>query len=228
MGNRNQESSDIVLSRDGSHTILNSRFGEHYHSFFGAIQESRHIFLEAGLKVAAHESTSVNVFEVGFGTGLNALLTYFHARRSKRTVVYHAIEKHPLNKEQIMALNYPDFTGKDMKDVFVSFHECPWEEEIEISKFFILKKIKADLVNYVFSSQYDLIYFDAFAPDVQPEMWQETIFRKLFHTMSSGSILTTYSAKGSVRRTMEKVGFKVEKLPGPPGKRQMLRAARLP
>jgi tRNA U34 5-methylaminomethyl-2-thiouridine-forming methyltransferase MnmC len=216
----------LIKTKDGSHTLFVPELNENYHSVNGAIQESLHVFINAGFQKIHRKPLCI--FEVGFGTGLNALLTYFHARRSKRTVVYHAIEKHPLNKEQIMALNYPDFTGKDMKDVFVSFHECPWEEEIEISKFFILKKIKADLVNYVFSSQYDLIYFDAFAPDVQPEMWQETIFRKLFHTMSSGSILTTYSAKGSVRRTMEKVGFKVEKLPGPPGKRQMLRAARLP
>jgi tRNA U34 5-methylaminomethyl-2-thiouridine-forming methyltransferase MnmC len=215
----------LIKTKDGSHTLFVPELNENYHSVNGAVQESLHVFIDAGFQQILRKP--LYIFEVGFGTGLNALLTYFHARKSKRMLVYHAIEKYPLNKEQILALNYPDFTGKDMKDVLMRFHECPWEKEIEISPFFILKKIKADLVNYAFSSQYDLVYFDAFAPDVQPGMWQEGIFRKLFHAMTPGSILTTYSAKGNVRRTMEEVGFKVEKLPGPPGKREMLRAARL-
>ncbi len=217
----------LIKTKDGSHTFYVPEMNENYHSVNGAVQESLHVFINAGLQ-QVHMS-HVIVFEVGFGTGLNALLTFLQAKKNKRRVVYHAIEKYPLRKEQVQILNYPDFTGKDKdtKDVFIRFHEIPWEEEVEITEFFTLKKIRADLLSYVFSSEYDLVYFDAFAPDVQPGMWQKAIFRKLFEAMSPCSVLTTYSAKGSVRRSMAEVGFKVEKLPGPPGKRQMLRAVKL-
>lgn len=215
----------IVKTKDGSHTLYVPELDENYHSVNGAIQESVHVFINAGFK-QIHKK-QLHIFEVGFGTGLNALLTYLQAIKSNRKVIYHAIEKYPLTIKQIHALNYPDFIGNEVKDVFIRFHETPWEKEIIISEFFTLKKIKADLKSYIFSSEYDLIYFDAFAPDIQPGMWQENVFGKIYEAMAPGAVLTTYSVKGSIKRTMVKVGLKVEKLPGPPGKREMLRAIKV-
>lgn len=212
----------LILTEDGSHTIYIPDLKESYHSVKGAIKESRHVFIEAGFMQVPGDI--VNIFELGFGTGLNALLTYDIAKRSKRKVVYHTVEKYPLSEIHVRDLNYPNQLGKDTGDIFLRLHEIPWEKEVEISDFFVLKKINADFKKYNFTSSYNLVYFDAFAPEVQPDMWQKGIFGKIFQSMRPGGILTTYSSKGAVRRTMKSVGFIVEKLPGPPGKWEMVRA----
>jgi len=225
MGNRNQESSDIVLSRDGSHTILNSRFGEHYHSFFGAIQESRHIFLEAGLKVAAHESGSVNVFEVGFGTGLNALLTFQYARQQDFFVNYFAVEAYPLEEGVVAGLNYPSLLHVE-PETFMTMHRAAGQLT-EIKPFFKLALMPTTLQEVKLKSDYfDVVYFDAFSPDTQPEMWTVSCFEKIYDAMKRGGVLTTYSCKGMVKRALKAAGFFIEKLPGPPGKREFLRAVK--
>ena len=212
----------LIITEDGSHTIYIPDLMESYHSVKGAINESGHVFIEAGFLQVSGDI--VNVFELGFGTGLNALLTYDIAKRSKKKVVYHTVEKYPLSEIHVCDLNYPNLVDMDIGDTFFRFHEVPWEKEVEISDFFVLKKIKADFKKYNFTSSYNLVYFDAFAPEVQPGLWKKEIFGKIFQSMRPGGILTTYSSKGAVRRTMESVGFIVEKLPGPPGKWEMVRA----
>jgi len=210
---------EIILSEDGSTTLFRPDLNEHYHSVHGAIQESMHVFIDAGLKKC--NSESLKILEIGFGTGLNALLTMLNAENKQ--IVYHAIEKYPLSDDVIEKINYPDKIGaKYSAVIFNKIHKTPWNEEHKIEESFILKKIKADLLEHQFEKGYDLVYFDAFAPEKQPELWDREIFQKLFDSMSANSILTTYCSKGSVRRSMIECGFKVLRIDGPPGKRQMI------
>lgn len=213
---------EVVQTEDGSHTLYVPELDENYHSVKGAIQESRHVFINAGFMNL--DKSNVKIFEVGFGTGLNALLTYLEAQKNNINVTYHAIEKFPLDNKLLKKLNYINILGRKSKIPFEKIHNSQWNINLKISDFFCLKKIKADLNLYDFSNGYDLIYFDAFAPDVQPEIWCENNFSKIKNAMNPNGILTTYSSKSSVRGTLEKVGFEVEKLPGPPGKREIIRA----
>jgi len=226
MENRNQDSSGIVLSMDGSHTLFSSRFGEHYHSSFGAIQESRHIFIEAGLKFAVHDSRSVNVFEVGFGTGLNALLTFQYARQHDITVNYFAVEAFPLGERVVTGLNYPRLLRVE-PETFITMHRAG-SQLTEIEPFFKLALMPTTLQAVKLKSDYfDVVYFDAFSPDTQPEMWTVSCFEKIYDAMKRGGVLTTYSCKGIVKRALKAAGFFIEKLPGPPGKREFLRAVKM-
>ena len=167
------------------------------------------------------------IFEVGFGTGLNALLTAFKSTAGEREVNYTSIEKYPLSNKIIRSLNHPQFAGKDGKDIYNSIHSSPWNIKVNICKNFNLTKIKGDFAATALSDQYDLIYFDAFSPDKQPEMWTKEIFMGIASVTRRGGVFVTYSAKGEVKRNLKACGFEVHLLPGPPGKRQIIRGIKI-
>lgn len=216
---------ELTLTSDGSHTIYVRELDEHYHSVHGAVQESSHIFIRNGLEVC--KADPLSIFEVGFGTGLNALLTAVICASGNRAVSYTAIEKYPLDNNIISFLNHHKFAGEKGKEIFNSIHSAPWNININISKNFNLKKIEADLTKEQFQGKYDLIYFDAFGPDKQPEMWTREIFEGISSITNKNGIFVTYSAKGDVKRNLRDCGFDVILLPGPPGKRQMIRAVKI-
>jgi len=213
----------IINTSDGSHTIYLPEMDEQYHSVNGAITESNYVYIDKGFNYL--ESTNPKVFEIGFGTGLNCLLTSLQAEKDNRTTIYHTIEKYPLEKNITDQLNFGRLISVEAQALFEKIHECGWNETIKISPNFYLKKIKADLIDYNVENQEkcNLIYFDAFGPDKQPEMWTPHIFNKIASVTSAGGILVTYSAKGEVRRQLAVSGFGMERLAGPPGKNQMLR-----
>ncbi len=217
----------IIRTDDGSHTLSLPGKDEHYHSTYGALNESRHVFIAAGLREAMKMSSeTLSVLEIGFGTGLNALLSYNETKHAARKLRYTAIEAFPLEKEIWEKLNYPEMLqGEESHKIFDKMHRANWDEAIGITPFFELKKLNADLRDFDAPAQsFDLVYFDAFAPDVQPELWTQDIFRKVCQMARPGGILVTYSCKGVVKRALKSAGFSIEKLPGPKGKREMLRA----
>jgi len=163
---------------------------------------------------------------MGLGTGLNAYLTLLRAEEEQRSVVYHAVEKFPLSQEIIKQLNYAELFAGSRIQCLDKIHSCEWGKDIRLTEFFSFRKVQADLVSYDWDYEYDIIYFDAFAPDKQPELWTGDIFQKIFDSMRPSGILTTYSSKGSVRRAMKSSGFQVEKIKGPPGKLEMVRATK--
>lgn len=216
---------NIVTTADGSHTIYVPELDEHYHSVHGAVQESEHIFLKNGFDFC--KADPINIFEVGFGTGLNALLTAVRSMNGKRKVFYTAIEKYPVDDALAHMLNHQQFAGADGGRLSPLISAAPWGQMKNICDNFSITKIKIDLISDIISGNYDLIYFDAFGPDKQPEMWTEAIFEKISAITLTGGILVTYSAKGQVRRNLKASGFEVELLPGPPGKRQVIRAIKI-
>jgi len=210
---------------DGSETLYSSEMQESYHSLNGAVQESRHVFIEAGLKHCTKKT--IQLFEIGFGTGLNALLTWGEAKRSQLNITYHAIEAYPLPTETTLALGYDSLEPMLQGNAFYQLHGAMWDCPVILEKnCFSLYKHKGDYTSMSFQSSFDLIYFDAFAPEKQPEMWEEHLFARLFENLNENGILVTYCAKGEVRRRLERCGFKVERIPGPPGKREMIRAVK--
>ncbi|WP_075591635.1 tRNA (5-methylaminomethyl-2-thiouridine)(34)-methyltransferase MnmD [Labilibacter marinus] len=211
---------EIKISKDGSHTLFVPELNEHYHSTNGAIQESLHVFIEAGLKHLNLDK--INILEFGFGTGLNAFLTAIH--KGDKEIHYHSMEKYPIESSTIKELNYGDIVDPNKKELFQQLHQVSWEEEHKLEYNFSLKKQQCDFKDVVLEPKYNLIYFDAFAPEIQPKLWSKEIFEKAYKSLVSGGVLTTYCAKGVVRRTMQEVGFTVERLQGPPGKRQIMRA----
>jgi tRNA U34 5-methylaminomethyl-2-thiouridine-forming methyltransferase MnmC len=213
---------EVKTTEDGSSTIFLPELNENYHSTHGAIQESVHVFIETGLKQV--KANMVKIFEVGFGTGLNCLLTYKNSEGKE--MVYHAIERFPVEAELIQKLNYGQNSGADERLFFSQIHKQHWGKELVVRPGFFLKKIEGDIISFQPDISFNLIYFDAFAPEVQPELWSAAIFQKMFEMLEPGGILVTYCAKGEVRRTMQACGFTVERIPGPPGKREMLRATR--
>ncbi len=219
----------IAITEDGSHTLYNNTLGEHYHSTHGAIQESQHIFIEAGLNALEKKSGSINILEIGFGTGLNALLTYQELETKAFKINYVAIEPIMLDKSIYTQLNYTDLlNNKTLLDIFIKMHEIPCDVPHFISDNFILNKIEGKLQELELSENaFDLVYFDAFSPEIQPELWDEEIFKILYASMKNNSILTTYSAKGIVKRALKSAGFEIENLPGPIGKRQITRAKKV-
>ena len=213
---------EIRITADGSATILIPELNEHYHSVNGAVQESEHVFIQMGLKTLI--SNDIRIFEFGLGTGLNSLLTLL-AEPAKK-ITYHAMELYPLRWSYIKKLGYVQFLNltNEQETAFKQIHEERWGEETPITQNFILKKINASILDYSFTEKYDLVYFDAFAPAVQPDLWCEKVFSGLYHAMKINGKLVTYCAKGEVRRNLQRVGFNVERLEGPPGKREILRA----
>ena len=216
---------EIEITNDGSHTLFVPALNEHYHSTNGAIQEARHVFIDAGL--AQINKKEINILEIGFGTGLNAFLTILEARRKKHTIKYTATELYPLPTAVTKQLNFPKLIDLDSAALFDQLHHSSWEKREKITPDFSILKLKIDITTEKIESDiesYDLIYFDAFGPDKQPEMWKESVFRNLYAQCANNGILVTYSAKGSVRRLLQTIGFHVERISGPPGKREMIRA----
>lgn len=207
----------IEQTADGSATLFVPELNEHYHSVKGARTESRHIFIDMGLN--ASEVTEPHILEIGFGTGLNALLTLEAAEATRKHVHYTGIELYPLSWDMIHALGYSD------NPLFEIIHAVPWETNAIIAPHFTLRKVQADFTVFTTQCPFDIIYFDAFAPEKQPEMWSQELFNRLYVLLNEKGILTTYCAKGVIRRMLQSAGFIVERLPGPPGgKREILRA----
>ena len=221
----------IVTTGDGSTTIQITDWNEQYHSMHGAVQEARHVFLKMGLDFWMNENPdqkTLHILEIGFGTGLNALLTLMHAEKSSVNLLYEGVEAYPVSSEELAQLNYLEAADAQVFEaVFEKMHQTPWEQTEIITEAFQLKKRKQTFETLEDQDQHDLIYFDAFGARVQPELWEEPIFEKMYNALKPGGVLVTYAAKGSVRRAMQAVGFKVERLPGPPGKREMLRAVKV-
>jgi tRNA U34 5-methylaminomethyl-2-thiouridine-forming methyltransferase MnmC len=213
----------FMLTDDGSHTIYLPEMDEHYHSVHGAIQESLHIYIEQGLLQTTKKELSV--LEIGFGTGLNAYLTYGVSKKENILIHYTSLEKYPLNELEFQKLNYPNNIFPEYEQIFNQMHQAEWNKMIPISQEFKLEKLNADLLTFEFNEtpQFDLVYYDAFAPGKQPEMWTENILHKIASTVKPNGILVTYCAKGSVRRAFSEAGFTMERIPGPKGKKEILR-----
>ena len=218
----------LFLTEDGSHSVYSEQLGVSYHSKHGAIQETQHVFINAGLEYILQKSpTEINILEIGFGTGLNAFMTFLESERQpiSATINYFAIEAYPLSMEQVFQLNYVEqLDAKIYEDIFLKMHSCEWSEVHPLSKKFNFQKLLMNFEDLDFQNHMDLIYFDAFAPDVQPQLWEQDLMERMFNALRSQGVLTTYCAKGVVKRTLKSVGFFIEALPGPPGKREMTRA----
>jgi tRNA U34 5-methylaminomethyl-2-thiouridine-forming methyltransferase MnmC len=215
----------IIKTSDGSHSIYVPEIDEHYHSVHGAVQESTVIFINNGFDFC--KADPISILEVGFGTGLNALLTAIKSMDGTREVNYTSIENYPLDNKTINSLNYHEFAGENGREIFHLIHSSPWNTTVNICKNFNLHKMEADFTKEKLPGKYDLIYFDAFGPDKQPEMWTREMFSGISAVTNKKGILVTYSAKGEVKRSLKACGFEVTLLAGPPGKRQMIRAVKI-
>lgn len=214
---------EIIITSDGSTTIHLPDWNEQYHSKHGAIQEAYHVFIKNGLELQKKEE--ISILEIGFGTGLNCFITFLE---SNKTINYVGVEAYPVIAEEVLKLNYvTELKAKNEQAVFNKMHALPWEEKHKITQNFSLTKRQQFFKDIDDKEQFDLIYFDAFGAEHQPDLWTEEVFKRMFGALKENGILVTYSAKGSVRRAMQAVGFTVERLPGPPGKREMLRATKL-
>lgn len=215
----------VFESRDGSSTLLSEKFGVTYHSKYGAMQESKHVFIREGLFYKCLEKKELSILEMGFGTGLNALLTCLEANNLGIKVNYTAVEQFPVDLETAIKLNYCEMLGLvNGQCVFQTLHECPWGTSTKISDHFSLLKLQQTFELGNINDRFDIIYFDAFAPNVQPELWEAPIMKKMFNVLNQKGILVTYCAKGDFKRTLKSIGFDVKTLKGPPGKREMVRA----
>jgi tRNA U34 5-methylaminomethyl-2-thiouridine-forming methyltransferase MnmC len=222
---------NIITTADGSKTIQIEEWNEQYHSVHGAIQEAYHVFIKHGLyyfkEFHSNLEEPISILEIGFGTGLNAFITLIEAEKLNVDINYVGVEAYPVSMDEIQQLNYPTaFNAENKADLFDCLHTSAWNKKIEISKGFELTKQQKSFFEIEDINAFNIIYFDAFGARVQPELWTEALFKKMFDALKLNGVLVTYSAKGSVRRAMLEVGFKVEKLPGPPGKREMLRATK--
>ena len=217
---------EVIETADGSKTLYVPAMNEQYHSVNGALTESEYVFLKQGY--LHHPSGNPVVFEVGFGTGLNALITALKASEQNRKTRYISIEKYPLSDDEIEALEYDKLFSPAAAKILNKIHAANWDEAVEISAHFTLHKVKGDLKTYPVTQlpNFDLVYFDAFGPDKQPDLWQPDIFENIYSACKPRATFVTYSAKGLIRRQLAAAGFEMERLPGPPGKRQMLRGSK--
>lgn len=216
---------EIIKTSDGSDSLLNTTLNETYHSVHGAIQESEHVFIKAGLEFVVQYSntSSIHILEIGFGTGLNALLSLQHGALKSKHFQYTTLEAFPLEEKIWSGLNYGEKLGAEKQ--FDMLHRVPWEAWSALTHNFSLLKKKDTLQNIALASdQFHLIYFDAFAPSKQPEMWEFDALEKLANSLLPGGVFVTYCAKGQLKRDLKKIGLVVETLPGPPGKNEMVRA----
>ncbi len=214
---------EIVITSDGSTTIYLPEWNENYHSTHGAIQEANHVFISKGLN--AISAPEISILEIGLGTGLNCFITFLEAQEKAKSINYIGVEAYPITKVEVSKLNYvSELKAEHQQMSFDAIHNCTWEEKHELSSNFWLTKRKQFFKDITDVNQFDIVYFDAFGADHQPELWTVAIFEKMYKALKVNGVLVTYSAKGSVRRAMQEVGFTVERLDGPPGKREMLRA----
>lgn len=220
---------EIIETRDGSSSLFVPEINETYHSTHGAIAEAKYVFIKQGIEhyLGINTPKSINILEVGFGTGLNALLTASFIDKISTKINYHTLETTPLSKELIEKLNYTELlTDFNSKELLVALHKAEWEALVEISSNFNIKKINQPLTAFKSETMFDLVFFDAFAPSKQPEMWEGHIFDQLIKMMNQRSFLVTYCAQGQFKRNLKSAGFEVESLPGPPPKKEMVRAFR--
>ncbi len=219
---------EIITTDDGSTTIYLPDWNEQYHSKHGAIQEAYHVFINTGLFyfLKQLQPKPIKILEIGFGTGLNAFITFLESEKNSIPINYTGIEAYPIQSAEIEKLNYPLQLNVSDK-LFKELHQSEWEKVIDLTNNFSILKRKLSFLEINDENSFHLIYFDAFGARVQPELWTEQIFEKMYNALKIGGVLVTYSAKGSVRRAMQSVGFKVERLTGPPGKREMLRAIKV-
>ncbi|MTG98595.1 MULTISPECIES: tRNA (5-methylaminomethyl-2-thiouridine)(34)-methyltransferase MnmD [Myroides] len=212
----------VITTEDGSTSIQMEDWGETYHSIYGAVQEAKHVYIKHGLQKVI-DKEQVAILEMGFGTGLNAYLTYLEAK-GKAKVAYHTIEAFPVSDTELEALNYFSLAEQaEDKVVYRKLHEVSWDiEQIITPDFTLFKMLNKFELQELESNRYDLIYFDAFGYPYQPDLWSEEIFAKMYACLKIGGVLTTYACRGVINRTMKKVGFEIEKVPGPPGKREMV------
>ena len=217
---------ELIKTADGSDTLFVRELDEHYHSTFGAIQESTHVFIEAGLRKC--EQSQLIILEMGFGTGLNAYLTISEILKTKQSIRYITIEKYPLPQSTWEMLNYPTLIPGGSSEHFRKIHEAAWNKEVKITDYFSILKLSSDLsgIDYSAMPLFDLIFFDAFSPGKQPELWTTSVFRQISAHCSPAAKFVTYCAKGVVRRSLNEVGFATERIPGPQGKREMLRGTK--
>ena len=216
---------EIRITSDGSTTIHLPEWNEQYHSKHGAIQEAKHVFIKNGFSTIS--SDKISILEIGFGTGLNAFITFLGAKKSMKTIDYVGVEAYPVEDLEIQQLNYvSELNAQEFQAIFEEMHAISWEEKFQISTNFSLTKRKQFFNEITDENKFDIIFFDAFGVRVQPELWTEIIFSKMYKALKNDGILVTYAAAGSVRRAMQSVGFTIEKLQGPPGKREMLRGVK--
>jgi len=215
----------LIITSDGSHSLFSQKHGVSYHSKYGAIQETQHVFINAGFQ---HKlpTTSLSILGIGFGTGLNAFMTFLESKKHNIDIQYIGVEAYPLSLETITEFNFSEIL-KEEESVFQKMHALDWETPLTLSDHFQLTKMKMMIEDIDFENQFDLIYFDAFGPGSQPKLWEEPILQKMYDALKMDGVLTTYCAKGSVKRGLKKVGFTIEALPGPPGKREMTRAIKI-
>lgn len=214
----------LIETKDGSHSLYQENIDEHYHSIHGAVTESKHIFIGAGLDYLSKHINALKIFEVGFGTGLNATLSALYATEKNIDISYHTVEYYPLQTDILESLNYGN-GDENFESTYHQIHQADWNKEVVINEHFNIFKIEEDLISMKLNETYDLIYFDAFAPEKQVEMWSENVFKKIYKSMNEGGVLVTYCVKGEIRRRLNAIGFRCEKIPGPVGgKREMLRA----
>lgn len=217
---------EILTTNDGSTTIHLPDWDESYHSKHGAIQEAYHVFIKSGLSL--FEGKSVSILEIGFGTGLNTFITYLESQKVNQTIDYVGVEAYPVQVEEALQMNYvSELNASNEKDVFDKMHQISWEEKHTISSNFSLIKRKQFFQDITDENAFDLIYFDAFGFRVQPELWSLEIFKKMYAALKPNGVLVTYACRSSIKNAMLVCGFKVEKLPGAPGKREMLRAIKI-
>ncbi len=214
---------EIKQTADGSNTIYLPELNENYHSFHGAIQEAKHVFIENGLDQFASKS-EISIFELGFGTGLNALLTYLWAETNQVKIQYTSIEVFPVPIDICKKMDYPSQLDQSSSEVYSKLLDAEWGQLVSLSKNFFIHKIKGAIQEWSNNQNFDLIYFDAFGPRAQPEIWELPILEKMYNSLKVNGVLVTYCAQGQFRRNLKSLGFKVESLPGPPGKREMTRA----
>lgn len=222
---------EIIITSDGSTTIHLPDWNEQYHSKHGAIQEAKHVFIKHGLhhfcnsdEFTERSRSEVSILEIGFGTGLNCFITILE---TENPINYVGVEAYPISEAEIEKLNYvSELDAENQQEIFDTIHSVSWEEKHRISENFQLTKRKQFFSDIEDRNAFDVIYFDAFGARVQPELWTEEIFQKMYDSLKTNGILVTYSAKGSVRRALQSVGFTVERLEGPPGKREMLRGVK--
>ncbi len=215
---------EIIITQDGSTSIYIPELDETYHSKFGAIQEAKHVFIKNGLDLF-EDGSEISILEIGFGTGLNAIITLLEAEKRQLKINYVGVEAYPVAANEIVQLNYVTQLEAPEKQVCFEFiHACEWEKEIAITPYFSITKRKQFFSDIKDKNLFDLIYFDAFGFPVQPELWNETIFKIMYDALKEKGILTTYACRTSIKKAMQFVGFETLKLPGAPGKREMLRA----
>jgi tRNA U34 5-methylaminomethyl-2-thiouridine-forming methyltransferase MnmC len=216
---------EIIQTLDGSTTIHIAEWDECYHSKHGAIQEAQHVFIKNGLSL--FPDRNVSILEIGFGTGLNAFITFLESKKRNQSIDYVGVEAYPISADEILSMNYvEELNAVEQSSIFDTMHQSNWEEKIILDDDFTLIKRKQFFEEINDENKFDLIYFDAFGYRVQPELWSTAIFEKMYKALKPNGVLVTYAARGVVKRSMIEVGFTVEKLAGPPGKREMFRATK--